>query len=143
MTKVLLSVLVVGLLSSSALAGMDKVARIQEGLKKEQITRVVASGSKQTVRFYYALNPDCITRGSPEVRVTKQPEHGMVETAPVQSFPSYPKDNIRFKCNQQKVRGVQVNYKSADKYVGDDEFDLLVLFPGGMASEVHYDISVR
>ena len=42
------------------------------------------------------------------------------------------------KCNEHKV-----NYKSAEKYVGDDAFDLLVLFPAGIAWEVHYDISVR
>jgi hypothetical protein len=33
--------------------------------------------------------------------------------------------------------------KSAEKYVGDDAFDVLVLFPGGFAWEVHFDISVR
>jgi hypothetical protein len=30
-----------------------------------------------------------------------------------------------------------------EKYVGDDAFDLLALFPNGFAWEVHYDISVR
>jgi hypothetical protein len=46
-------------------------------------------------------------------------------------------------CNQHKVKGMQINYKSAEKYVGDDAFDLLVLFPAGTAWEVHYDVSVR
>jgi hypothetical protein len=34
------------------------------------------------------------------------------------------------------VRGVQVNYKSAEKYIGSDELELLVLFPAGTAWEV-------
>jgi hypothetical protein len=38
---------------------------------------------------------------------------------------------------------VQVNYKSAEKYIGSDEFELLALFPSGFAWEVHYGISVR
>jgi hypothetical protein len=38
---------------------------------------------------------------------------------------------------------MQINYKSAEKYTGDDTLDLLVLFPGGTAWEAHYDISVR
>jgi P27 family predicted phage terminase small subunit len=54
-----------------------------------------------------------------------------------------PKEAIRFKCNQHKVKGMQINYRSAEKYVGDDAFDLLVLFPAGTAWEVHYDVSVR
>ena len=52
----------------------------------------------------------------------------------------------RFQCTglgQHKIKGVQVNYKSADKYVGDDALDLLVLFPGGFAWELHYNVSVR
>src|SRR5689334_23158397 len=64
-------------------------------------------------------------------------------TATTSFWPGYPKENIRAKCNEHKVRGVQVNYKSAEKYVGDDAFDLLVLFPAGTAWEVHYDVSVR
>jgi hypothetical protein len=38
---------------------------------------------------------------------------------------------------------VQVNYKSAEKYVGADTLDLLVLFPGGFGQEVHLNINVR
>ena len=36
-----------------------------------------------------------------------------------------------------------IYYKSADKYVGDDELELLILFPGGFAWEHHYKLSVR
>jgi len=39
--------------------------------------------------------------------------------------------------------GQQVNYKSAEKYIGSDTLELLVLFPGGFAREVHLDINVR
>jgi hypothetical protein len=38
---------------------------------------------------------------------------------------------------------MQINYKSAEKYVGSDEFDLLILFPAGTAWEVHYNMDVR
>jgi hypothetical protein len=59
------------------------------------------------------------------------------------NFPSFPKENIRARCNQHKVRGMQVNYKAAEKYTGKDEFDLLVLYPGGFGQEVHLNINVR
>jgi hypothetical protein len=101
---------------------------------------VVASG---TSHFFYAVNPDCSASGDVNIRVTKQPEHGTVETITATNFPAFPKENIRARCNNHKVRGVQVNYKSAEKYVGDDTLDLLVLFPGGFGGEVHLNINVR
>jgi hypothetical protein len=134
MKNLLLTVLAFGLLSSSAFA--------QEGLEKKQFTRVAASGTNQRIGFFTWLNPDC-TSGNVNVRVTKQPEHGTVEITTTTNFPSYPKEHIRSKCNDHKVRGVQVNYKSAEKYVGSDELELLVLFPTGFAWEVHFDVSVR
>jgi len=36
-----------------------------------------------------------------------------------------------------------VNYKTAEKYTGKDEFDLLILYPEGFALEHHFDVSVR
>jgi hypothetical protein len=133
--NLLLTVLAFGLLSSSAFA--------QEGLEKHQFTRVAASGKKERLGFFTSLHPDCTSRGDTDIRITKQPEHGTVETAPEISFPGYPKEHVRFKCNEHKVKGVQVNYKSTEKYVGDDAFELLALFPNGFAWEVHYDVSVR
>jgi hypothetical protein len=135
MKNLLLTVVTFGLLSSSAFA--------QEGLEKKQFTRVVLSGSNQRIGFFYANNPDCSASGTVNLRVTKQPEHGSAETVATTNYPNYPKDNVRVKCNEHKVRGVQINYKPAEKYVGSDELDLLVIFPGGNAWEVHYDISVR
>ena len=136
MKNLLLTVLAFGLLSSFAFAQV-------EGLEKHQFTRVVASGKKVRVSFFTSLNPDCTSRGDTDIRITKQPEHGTVETASEISYPGYPKDHVRFKCNEHKVKGVQVNYKSAEKYDGDDAFELLALFPNGFGWEVHYDVSVR
>jgi hypothetical protein len=114
-----------------------------EGQRSETVTRIVASGAKQQVGFYTSLNPDCTVSGDINVRVTKQPERGTVETAVKTEYVHYPKENIRSKCNQHRVKGVLVNYKAAEKYTGSDEFDLLVLFPHGTAWEIHYNITVR
>ena len=71
----------------------------------------LASGAKQRIGFYSALNPDCSSIGDVNVRVTKQPEHGVVETLVRTDYVRFPKENIRFKCNQLKVKGTLVNYK--------------------------------
>jgi hypothetical protein len=123
--------------------GLSSSAFAQEGLEKKQWTRVVASGTNTRIGFFYWLNPDCSSGGNVNVRVTKQPEHGSTEAVPTSNFPFFAKDNVRARCNEHKVRGVQLNYKSAEKYVGNDELELLVLFPTGYAWEVHYDVSVR
>jgi hypothetical protein len=133
--KNFLALLALGPLSSTAFA--------QEGLEKKEWTRVVPSEANQRIGFFYALNPDCTNMGDLRIRVTKQPQHGTVETMPTMLFPGYPKENIRAKCNQHKVKGIQINYKSAAKYVGSDELEVLVLYPVGTAWEVRYSIDVR
>jgi hypothetical protein len=141
-----------GLLLSSAFAEEKSLERLREershifgieGQESQTFSRVVAYGAKQRIGFYASLNPDCTAAGDINVRVTKQPEHGTVETIATTDYAYYPKENIRSKCNQHKVKGTLVNYKAAAKYTGNDEFDLLVLYPHGLASELHYDISVR
>jgi hypothetical protein len=92
--------------------GVNDKDQIRPGLEKKRFTRVVASGTNQRIGFYHALNPDCSASGNVSIRVTKQPEHGSAETIAAMDFPNYPKQNIRSKCNDHKVRGVQVNYKS-------------------------------
>jgi len=152
MSKFLLTVFAFGLLLSSAFAQEKSSEQYREeqshifgieGLESQTFTRVVASGAKQRIDVYVSLNPDCSATGDINVRVTKQPEHGTVETVATTGYPHFPKENIRSKCNQYKVKGTLVNYKAAEKYTGNDEFDLLVLYPGGFARELHFDISVR
>jgi hypothetical protein len=152
MSKFLITVCAFGLLLSSAFAQEKSPEQYREeqrhifgieGMETQTFNRIVASGAKQKIGFYVSLNPDCSATGDVNVRVTKQPEHGTVETVTATEYAHYPKENIRSKCNQHKVKGVQVNYKAAEKYSGKDEFDLLILFPSGFAWEHHYDMSVR
>ena len=87
---------------------------------------------------------DAAAKGRPfSSAAAMKPEDGTVETTTATNFPGYPKENIRDKCNQHKVKGMQINYKSAEKYTGNDEFDLLILYPSGLAREDHFDIKVR
>jgi hypothetical protein len=146
MKGLLLAVCVLGLLSPSAFAQDRSPEQRREdgrGLRQERVTRDIPSGTSWRIGFFTALNPDCTSSGNVNIRVTKQPEHGSTETTTATNYPAYPKANLRARCNEHKVRGVQVNYKSAEKYVGSDELELLILFPGGFAWEVHYDIEVR
>ena len=152
MKRLLLAVCAFGLLLPSAFAQDKSPEQLREersrifgveGQESQTYARVVASGAKLRLGSYVSLNPDCSATGDVTVRVTKQPEHGTVETTTSTDYVHFPKENIRSKCNQHKVKGTQVNYKAAEKYTGNDTFDLLILFPGGYAWEHHFDISVR
>jgi hypothetical protein len=114
-----------------------------EGLQTQTFNRFIAAGTKQRMGFYTHINPDCSAVGDINVGVTKQPEHGKVETLVATEYAHFSKENIRSKCNQHKVKGMLVNYKAADKYTGNDEFDLLILYPGGTAWGHHFDLRVR
>jgi hypothetical protein len=148
MSKFLLAVCACGLFLSSAFAeekspDQHREGQIVEGLPKMNWARVVASGTNQRIGFFYAVNPDCSASGDINIRITKQPEHGTAETAAATSFPNFERENIRYRCNRHEVRGQQLNYKSAEKYIGSDTLELLVLLPGGFAQEVHINIDVR
>ena len=114
---------------------LDEAARYTKAADQARLARKIG--------FFYALNPDCSASGDVNIRATKQPEHGTAEITTATNFPGDPKESDRYKCNQLEVKGMQVSYKSAEKYVGDDALDLLVLFPAGTAWEVRYDVSVR
>jgi hypothetical protein len=152
MSKFLLVAITFGLLSSPGLAQEKSPQELREessriwsieGLKQERYTRVVVSGKNSRVGFFTSLNPDCSSSADVNIRFNKQPEHGTVETSTTTHFPGYPKESVRFKCNQHRVKGTEIRYKSAEKYVGDDAFDMLVIFGDGIAWEGHFDISVR
>jgi hypothetical protein len=152
MKKLALSVCVFGLLSSSAFAQEKTQEQLREeknviwtheGIKQEQYTKQVLSAMKQRLGFFAFLNPDCSARNDVNIRVTKQPEHGTIDTAITTDYVSYRKENVRSKCNQHKVRGTEIKYKSAEKYVGSDEVEVTIIFGDGYAWEAHYDIKVR
>ena len=123
MSKFLLTVCAFGLLLSFAFAEEKSPEQHREesnqmlgveGVQKMELTRVVASGTNQRIYFFYAVHPDC-SASDINIRVTKQPEHGTVETAAATDFPNFGRENIRHRCNQHKVRGQQVKLQVGRK----------------------------
>ena len=102
MSKFLVTACAFGLLLSSAFAeekssDQQREESNQIGLQKMNWTRVVASGIKERIGFFYAVNPDCSASGDINIRITKQPEHGTAETAAATSFPNFERENIRYR----------------------------------------------
>jgi len=92
MSKFLLTVCAFGLLLSFAFAEEKSPEQYREESnqifgQKMELTRVVASGTNQRIYFFYVVHPDC-SSGDINIRVTKQPGHGTVETAAATNFPN-------------------------------------------------------
>ena len=113
MSKFLLTVFAFGLLLSSAFAQEKSSEQYREeqshifgieGLESQTFTRVVASGAKQRIDVYVSLNPDCSATGDINVRVTKQPEHGTVETVATTGYPIFQKKISALSAISTKLR---------------------------------------
>jgi hypothetical protein len=117
----------------------------KEGILKKDINRFVPSGKSRTVWFLAGSNSDCTPWevDTSDVQTTKSPEHGTVEVVRSERGITYGKDSPQFKCNGRKVRGFDVNYKSAAAYKGQDEFSIFVIWPYGTASEFTFHVNVR
>lgn len=143
MRKFLTATAVLGLLVSPAAARDWTKEESAAGLQKYENTRFVPSGVERMLGFLYALKPDCSALGPVVVRKTTEPIHGTIEVVQSEGTSTYKPDSKYFKCNDNPVPGVVINYKSADDYVGPDNFRVLVLYPSGLAHEVIYKVLVR
>src|SRR5215831_4713522 len=114
-----------GLLLSSALAAEWTDEEVAAGLKRAEYTRHAISGNIARLQFLVAVNPDCSSADGYQFSLTKEPEHGTVDFVPYIGFATYEKDNVRAKCNDKKLEGHMLSYKTKDGYVGMDSFTFL------------------
>jgi hypothetical protein len=139
--------LAIVLLASTSAAAQSQLPWTEEelasGVRREDIVRYAFSGQKMNLTFLYALEADCSPIDGWEFEIIKQPEHGAAELKPHTGFASYPKGNVRTKCNEQKVEGFMLTYKADANYKGPDAFTYLMISPGGMAVERTYRFNVR
>jgi hypothetical protein len=118
-------------------------APAQDAMKKFDFTRYVPSGIKRNLGFYTYINPECSVIDGTEVKMTQGPEHGTVEIVPEENFGSWAKDTVHYKCNEKRIRGFSLYYKSSEGYHGPDRFNVLILYPNGSAYEEHFTVNVR
>jgi hypothetical protein len=109
----------------------------------QTITPTVVSGKLSQVGFVWALDPDCSSRGETDARVLRKPEHGTLDITLGNSFPHFPEKTPLFHCNQQKVPGSLIMYKSGDGYVGKDNFDIEFIGPRGANYIFRYVVTVK
>jgi hypothetical protein len=144
MKRLLPAALALGLLSSAALTAEQWTEEeITSGVRKIEYVRYAFAGQKMNLQFLFAMNPDCSAVEGWAFEIVKQPEHGTAEIAPHIGFPTFPKENSRYKCNEHKVEGQMLTYKASAGYKGPDSFTYVEIAPSGYAFEKTYRFNVR
>lgn len=105
--------------------------------------RFVPTAEERTIGFYTAINPDCTQSDRTVVRIIAPPEHGTASFQNGEMYTSFPRENPRSACNDKRVPGAMVKYKSEEGYTGGDTFRALIIYPDGSATEATYNIVVR
>jgi hypothetical protein len=107
------------------------------------ITKGAESGKKQILGSASSTLPDCTSDGYPTVTVVKKPQNGQMQIEKSDTYPSFPKDNVRYSCNSQKVPSVTFYYTSTAGFIGTDSVALELLFPDGNIRTYNFNILVR
>ena len=131
-----------GLLVSLAIACLNHAASAQTR-PPQVFTPTAVAGKQSRIGFFYAINPDCTTRGEIERRVLKMPEHGDLEIAPGDSYPFTAEKNQWYHCNERAVPGLLILYKPEQGYAGKDHFDIEFIGPLGGNFIWKYVVTVK
>jgi hypothetical protein len=107
------------------------------------VTKGAESGKKQILGSASSIIPDCTSDGYPIVTVVKKPSNGQFDAEKTEAFPSFPKDNVRYSCNSQKVPAVGFYYTSTPGFTGTDSLSLNILYPDGSLKNFSFTILVR
>jgi hypothetical protein len=108
-----------------------------------RLNRFVPSGEERLIQFYTTLYVDCSQRGPTVGRINSKPQHGVITLTQGDSFPFYNPGSPLSRCNDKKVPGLFITYKSEDGYIGEDNASVLVIFADGGASQLDILFLVR
>ena len=72
------------------------------------------------IEEFFAVNPDCTSRGLPRLWISQHPAHGTTEVVTRDSHPVFPSGNPLEKCNAASVPGVAVTYTPRPGFAGAD-----------------------
>jgi hypothetical protein len=79
----------------------------------------------------------------PTVRVVEQPKSGKVAVENGTGFSRFPANNVRSKCNSNRLEGTVLSYTPNPGYAGADSVLVDIIYPDGNASKRHYAIEVK
>ena len=112
------------------------------GAKLVSLERLIPTATSQKIFFTAAVDPDCTPQNVPTLRTLLRPQHGTVDIADSEDYAYWQPPNIREKCNDKKIKGLRISYKSDEGYTGDDKVIILAIYPDSTAQQYVFDIHV-
>jgi hypothetical protein len=136
-------IIIAGLLPGIASAREWTKEETAAGIQKWEFTRYAPAGENRALEFLVAARPNCGPFNEKiVVKLIRKPEHGTAEFTPEETYPNFAEGKYA-KCNDNKMPGITVNYKSSDDYAGPDSFTILAVYPTGLAREILYKMIIR
>jgi hypothetical protein len=111
--------------------------------KPINVTRFVPTGEVRTIGKVTALNPDCSSLGPVVGRVVEKPAHGEVSFEIGDVFPNYAQTSPLSACNSKKTKGLMINYRSEQDFIGQDNMKVFLIFPDGSGAQWDYLLIVK
>lgn len=97
--------------------------------------KVVPANTTTGITFIYlgaSLEHNCISGGKGKVRVSREPEHGVVRTQWRKL-----KADFKYGCKGKTMNGVAIYYTPHKGYRGKDSFKIQVRIPGLQSGAMH------
>ena len=106
------------------------------------VSRTVHADATSSLGTFFAVNPDCTSRGPPQVRLTALPAHGTVAVAPRDAHPAFPPGSPYAACNGATVSATGVAYTPALGYAGLDAVEIDKVTPDGRHESIRITLTV-
>ncbi len=106
------------------------------------LTPTVPAGKTSQIGFFFAINPDCSSRGEIDSRIITAPQNGSVVIQPGADFPRDAKGRYEA-CATKLVLGVLIMYTPKEGFTGKDQFDIEFIGPRGGDFTWKYYLNVK
>ena len=106
------------------------------------VDRTVRRDTATPLGAFYALKPDCSSRGLPRVLVTQQPAHGIATVEAREELARYPPASPFAACNGRSVAAMGLAYTPSPGFSGTDTLTIDYTPLGGTRQLIKLELTV-
>jgi dienelactone hydrolase len=88
------------------------------------VQKTVHMDTSTALGGFFAVNPDCSSRGLPKISISEAPAHGTAVVGPRDQHPAFPPSSPFAVCNAATVPAMGVTYTPVPGYFGGDELTI-------------------
>jgi hypothetical protein len=107
------------------------------------VPRTLVPERVATIDFAVALKPDCSIDNPPQVKIIKQPAHGIATLTERTDYPRFSLSATPAACVADKVQGIALEYTPNKEFLGSDLIEFEVSYKGGKDDLFRIPITVK